>query len=92
MTVAEGVGLAVFAAAAILWIVALTAAFGALRHRLPDRSRFWYATHGHAFFSKRHFLPEAAPYLRRFRLSALLFFLVVLLGAVAMTLLASSRG
>ncbi|HKY94962.1 MAG TPA: hypothetical protein VJL84_06625, partial [Kiloniellales bacterium] len=63
-------------------LAAVVAALAMLRHREPGRSRFWYATHGHAFFSGRHFLPAAAPYLRRFRLAALVFFAAILLGIV----------
>jgi hypothetical protein len=89
MTIAHGVGIAIFAVAAIAWVTAAAAALGALRHRLPDRSRFWYATHGHAFFNAGYFKPEAAPYVRLLRLAALIFFAAILLGAVGVFVLAS---
>lgn len=78
MTIDPMIGLAAFGLALAAWLVAAASALSALRHRRPERSTFWFMTHGMAFFDAGNFLPEAAPYLRRFRWAMIAFFAIVL--------------
>ena len=80
-----------FGVAAAAWVVAAIAAVAMLRHREPGRSRFWYATHGLAFFTGEGFTAGAQPHRRRFRLAAMAFFAAVLLGALGAVFLATLR-
>jgi hypothetical protein len=74
------IGTAVFSLAVIAWLVAAVSALEALRYRKPEHSALWFAWHGMAFFDRRNFLPEAAPYLRRLRWAFVAFLAIVIAG------------
>lgn len=75
---------AIFAVpAVILFLFALWQANGMLAHRDKKVSWFWFMTHGIAFYTGQNFLPEAAPFRRRFAIAAAGFFLCILGGVIA---------
>lgn len=64
-------------------LAALSALELAVRHPGEDRSAFWYATHGVAFFDRSSFAPTGAAAHTRFLAGVVVFFLAVLAqGAV----------
>jgi hypothetical protein len=77
-------GVAAIGVALAVWLVATVSALSALRYRRPERPAIWFLMNGMAFFNARYFLPEAAPYLRRFRW-AMIAFVVIVLASIAAT-------
>jgi len=72
--------------AALAWLSAVVASLQMVKHRAEGVSVAYLLTHGIAFFTGSAFKPEAAPYRRRFVVSAAAFFGCVLLGAAAAAL------
>ena len=74
--------------AVVMFLFAVWQANGMLAHRDKKVSWFWFMTHGIAFYTGQNFLPEAAPFRRRFVMAAAGFFLCVLGGSITGILLA----
>src|SRR5687768_8566881 len=66
------VGIPVLALAG--WLIALVSSIGMLAHRDRSKSLWWFAWHGHAFWTMTGFTVDAKPWHRRFLAGALLFF------------------
>jgi hypothetical protein len=78
------------AVAVAAWAVAAVSAWRMLEHREPNRSRFWFATNGIAFFTGKGFLPSAQPH-RRLMLRAAAAFFGAIVAAIVLTFLAASN-
>lgn len=76
--------------ALLAFVVAAAAALAMARHRAPGVTCWRLATNGMLFFSGKGFTAAAEPHRKRFLRAFLLFFLALLLGAVAAILLSTT--